>query len=53
MTLEVLEREKYSFAVVIWSVGCVLYELVTSKVAFFAITKEKLNKKFLALNTNF
>ena len=42
MAPEMLKGEKYSFAADIWSLGCILYDLYTSKFAFFATTKERL-----------
>ena len=49
MAPEILEGKKYSFAADVWSLGCILYELVTGDSAFFAISREKLNEKVLKL----
>lgn len=39
MAPEVFDGKKYSLAADIWSLGCILYELVTGNAPFFAITK--------------
>ena len=49
MAPEILEGKKYSFAADVWSLGCILYELVTGVSAFFAISREKLKEKVLKL----
>ena len=49
MAPEVFEGKKYSFAADIWSLGCILYELVTGDVPFFAISIEKVKERVLKL----
>jgi serine/threonine protein kinase len=50
MAPEVLEGKEYSFPADIWSLGCILYELITNNAAFFANTLEKLKEKVLNLD---
>ena len=49
MAPEVFEGKKYSFAADIWSLGGILYELVTGDVPFFEISIEKVKERVLKL----
>ena len=52
MAPEVLEGKRYTFSADIWSLGVILYELVTGNVPFYAISVEKLKQKVFNLEYN-
>jgi serine/threonine protein kinase len=45
MAPEVHEGNRYTFAADIWSLGCILYQLVTGESAFYSLDSVKLKQK--------
>lgn len=50
---EIILRAEYDYAIDIWSLGCILYELVTHEVLFSYNCERKNFIKGLAINRNY
>ena len=47
---EIIQNKKYTYAVDIWSLGCILYTLLTGKLAFDGKSVRQIHEKILALD---